>query len=294
MNPTAAALWSEGVLSLYPILIQSVDTNLFSQLLARFAVFPILALAFGSLGDVQSIWKHPLETVLNGLLNLGHVGTSYLSFSLLPAGSALALFYTYPLLNLLAGAILFGETITPLSLLFMVMAFAGVYLIATQRSSSSKPSHPVPSDTDPHTWGVVMGLLAALTETMFFIFVRSSPTATSSPFYALQSLYWVGLLALLVVAFRSPTQVETSPRRWGSLLGFNAVLGFTGYLSRFYAIPKLSTMAFSLLSFMGVAFGYVWGILFTDDRPSIGSLLGGLLIALSVSLFRWTSGGGKN
>jgi drug/metabolite transporter (DMT)-like permease len=293
MNPTVAALWSEGVLSLYPILIKSIHTNLFSQLLARFAVFPILALVFGSLGDVGALWKNPLETVLNGLLNLGHVGASYLSFSLLPAGSALALFYTYPLFNLLAGAILFGETITPLSLLFMAMAFCGVYLIATQRSSSSKPSHPVPSDTDPHTWGVVMGLLAALTETMFFVFVRSSPTAASSPFYTIQSLYWVGLLGLLYIAFRKPAEVETSPRQWGSLLGFNAVLGFTGYLSRFYAIPKLSTAAFSLLSFMGVAFGYLWGILFTGDHPSLGSLAGGLLIALSISLFRWTSSGGK-
>lgn len=42
-TPTTAALFSEGVLSLYPILIKTVDTNVFSQLLARFAVFPLLA-----------------------------------------------------------------------------------------------------------------------------------------------------------------------------------------------------------------------------------------------------------
>lgn len=299
MNPTAAALWSEGVLSLYPILIKSVNTNLFSQLLARFAVFPLLALFFGSFQDVQALGKHPLQTVLNGILNVTHVGASYLSFSLLPAGTALALFYTYPLFNLLAGALLFGESISPLSLLFMAIAFMGVYLIATHRSTAtatvaataattvpSTSQYPLPSDTDPHVWGVVMGLLAALTETLIFVFVRSSST---SPFYNLQSLYGVGLLGLLFVAFRRPAEVETSPTKWASLLGFNAILGFSGYLSRFYAIPKLSTLAFSLLSFLGVAFGYIWGLLFTEDRPSFGSLFGGLLIALSVSLFRWTS-----
>lgn len=74
--------------------------------------------------------------------------------------------------------------------------------------------------------------------------------------------------------------------RWTTLLGFNALLGFTGYLARFYAIPKLSTVAFSLLSFMGVAFGYMWGILFAGDRPTTGSMIGGGLIAASVALLR--------
>jgi drug/metabolite transporter (DMT)-like permease len=291
MNPTAAALWSEGVLSLYPILVKSVNTNLFSQLLARFGVFPLLALLFGSLTDLTAMFSSPLAiitSILTGLLTLGHVGTSYLSFSLLPAGTALALFYTYPLFNLLAGALLFGESISPIALLLIGIAMFGVYLIATHRSTSA-PSHPTPPHTDPHTWGVIMGLLAALTETMFFIFIRSNKDATRSPFYAVQHLYLVGFVALLAIAFKRPEQVETSLTSWASLLGFNALLGFTGYVSRFYAIPKLFTTAFSLLSFMGVAFGFAWGILFTKDRPSTGSIAGGLLIALAVSLYRWTA-----
>jgi drug/metabolite transporter (DMT)-like permease len=70
-------------------------------------------------------------------------------------------------------------------------------------------------------------------------------------------------------------------------LGFNAFLGFTGYLMRFYAIPKISTLTFSLLSFFGVAFGYIWGILFTKDVPNMKGLLGGGLIAGATSLLRY-------
>ncbi len=58
-NPTVAILYSELVLSLYPILIKSVNTNIFTQVLARFLVFPTLALTFGSTKDFSAIWSSP-------------------------------------------------------------------------------------------------------------------------------------------------------------------------------------------------------------------------------------------
>ena len=73
-NPTLAVLYSELVLSLYPILIKSVNTNIFTQVLARFLVFPALALTFGSTKDFTTIWANPYEafvSVLHNLLNLG-------------------------------------------------------------------------------------------------------------------------------------------------------------------------------------------------------------------------------
>lgn len=63
MNPTIAALFSEWVLSLYPILIKTVHTNVFSQLLARFAVFPLLALLVGPASDAMRIWSSPYESM---------------------------------------------------------------------------------------------------------------------------------------------------------------------------------------------------------------------------------------
>ena len=50
-HPTLAVLYSELVLSLYPILIKTVNTNIYTQILARFMVFPALALTFGPLSD---------------------------------------------------------------------------------------------------------------------------------------------------------------------------------------------------------------------------------------------------
>jgi drug/metabolite transporter (DMT)-like permease len=81
--------------------------------------------------------------------------------------------------------------------------------------------------------------------------------------------------------------IDTSSIRWAQLIGFNALLGFTGYISRFYAISNIPTIVFSLLSFIGVVAGYLWGILFTDDKPTIMAMIGGGMIAGSIAILRY-------
>jgi drug/metabolite transporter (DMT)-like permease len=81
--------------------------------------------------------------------------------------------------------------------------------------------------------------------------------------------------------------VDISGINWAKLIGFNALLGFTGYIARFYSIPKIPVLLFSLLSFFGVAFGYLWGNLFTLDVPTNKALLGSGLIAGSIAILRY-------
>jgi len=304
--PVASVLYSESILSLYPILVKRVPTTLFTQWLARFLTFPLLAWLLGPASEGKAIWTDPYEAMvatINGVLQLLHVGVSYLSFRLLPAGTALSLFYMYPFLNVLAGALFFGEPITLLTVVLLGIAFYGVYWIARSEPEAGpepKAGEPKagpeaeepfrPSDpSSTYRWGVVMALLAAVTETVIFVFVRWNKMAQRSPFYTIQHLYPSGLVFLLLYAFSQPEKVDTSPVNWLYLLGFNAVLGFTGYLARFYAIPKLPTIVYSLLSLIGVSTGYVWGRWLANEIPSSTSLWGSLWIVLSVFLLRYLS-----
>jgi len=284
-TPTASILYSELVLSLYPILIKGVDTNIFTQILARFLVFPALALAFGSTYDFKAIWGNPYEAfvaILHSLLNLSHVTTSYISFKALPVGSALSLFYLYPAFNIICASLLFNETLTVSALSLIIVAFVGAYLIAT--------SHKYKDDEQKqktHNKGVAMGIMAAITETMIFIFVRSNKDAQASPFYTVNHLYPAGLALLTGYAVFNKNIVDTSSTNWFMLLAFNALLGFTGYLARFYAIPRIPTIVFSLLSFFGVTFGYLWGILFTKDEPTSRAFIGSGLIVTAIAVLRY-------
>jgi drug/metabolite transporter (DMT)-like permease len=286
-NPTLAVLYSEFVLSLYPILIKSVNTNIFTQILARFIVFPSLALAFGSTYDFKSIWGSPYEafvSIINNLLNLGHIASSYTAFKILPVGTAIALFYLYPIFNVISATVLFGESLSLIQVLLITVAFVGTYLIATAKGDKGDKGES--SNPRDYTYGVIMAILAAITETMIFIFVRSNTDAQASPYYTVNHLYPAGLAMLLIYGIFHTDVVDTSKLNWMKLLGFNAILGFTGYISRFYAIPKIPTIVFSLLSFFGVTFGNIWGVLY-GEKVNIKSLIGGGLIVGATGILRY-------
>jgi drug/metabolite transporter (DMT)-like permease len=284
IQPTLSVLYSELVLSLYPVLIKSVQTNTFTQILARFLVFPALALAFGSTNDFRLIWGNPYEAfvgILNNVFNLLHIAVSYLSFKELPVGTAISIFYLYPIFNVIAGALLFQEGLSFLSIISILIAFYGVYLITTSHDKEDKQK------SKKYEFGIVMGVLAAITETLIFVFIRSNKDAQASPFYAVNHLYPAGLAGLLLYAIYHPNLVDTSSISWSKILGFNAFLGFTGYIARFYAIPRIPTLVFSLLSFIGVFFGYLWGIVFTKDVVTARGVLGSTLIAGSIGVLRY-------
>lgn len=286
INPSLATLYSELVLSLYPILIKTVNTNIFTQILSRFLVFPVLAIVFGSKTDFSSIWTSPYESfvsILHNLLNLGHVAASYISFKTLPVGSAISLFYLYPIFNIIAGSLLFGESLTVTTLLLIAIAFIGTYLVAT----SYKTKEMSNEKRRDHNFGVIMGILAAITETMIFIFVKSNTSAKISPYYTVNHLYPIGLILLGTYGIFNKNIIDFSKTNWFKLIGFNALLGFSGYIARFYAIPKIPTLVFSLLSFFGVAFGYLWGIVIMGDKPIAKGIFGSILIALSTFIIRY-------
>jgi drug/metabolite transporter (DMT)-like permease len=288
INPTYAVIYGELVLSLYPILLKSVNTNVFTQTLARFIVFPVLAILFGKSTDFTNIWSNPYESfvaILHGILNLGHVLVSYISYKSLPAGSAVSLFYLYPIFNILIGSIALGESFPPITILLIILALIGTYLIATSHITIAKDD---PVKYKKSVIGIVTGILSAITESVIFYFVRTNTQASQSPFYTVNHLYPAGLaiLSLIGLSYKD-NLVDSSPNTWYKLIGFNMLLGFTGYISRFYGIPKISTLLFSMLSFIGVIAAYVWTLLFTDEVITKRGVLGSLFISSSIAISRY-------
>jgi drug/metabolite transporter (DMT)-like permease len=305
LNPTYSAIYGELVLALYPILIKSIPTTLLTQTLARFGTFFALGLTLGPFKDFLAAWATPetaFRSLTHGILNLVHVASSYLSYKDLPAGPAVSLFYTYPIMILLGRVLFFNEKIAPIAYLFIAIALIGVYLVASSQEFSEKKfseNNILPalgqvgqekkSDDNGFTKNTLRGisgaLLSAFTETLIYFLVRENPHKT--PFFAINNLYPSGLAALLGYSFMNPEQVDTKPKTWVPLLAFNGILGFTGYMLRFFSIPRLETIIFSMLSFIGVMAAYIWGLLFANEKPTMQGLLGGGLIATAISLMRY-------
>jgi drug/metabolite transporter (DMT)-like permease len=263
-------LISETILSAYPILIKTVDASTFLQTGIRMAVFALAAAILAGwtgnpiLGSSTELWG-------TGLLNLLHVGASYTAFDMLPAGNAMALFYTYPIWNVLGAVWMFGETIPKDTVPWMIVALVGAVFL----------SRPTP--TQWSMLGVLAALIAAFTETGIYLWFRKNPSKDSQPWTNMATMYggsgilWI-LGAVVAGLMGYFTLFQTSVKGMSTMLLFNLLVGFVGYAIRFFAIPNVSTSTFSILSFFGIVSAYVLGWLFVGEVPSMIQGIGAALI----------------
>jgi drug/metabolite transporter (DMT)-like permease len=296
----ATTLASETALALYPILIKTVPVSLQTQLLARLGTYSVAAFALAKPAE----WAIPFRwsSLGFGLMNFVHILASYVSYLYLPAGVALSLFYTYPFFNILAGVLFLGDTFAAWTVPLLLLAFAGVVLIAfyTEAASDEKvvaPSSAAAAGNHSKPWeiaaGILLALLSAATESAIFLLAKS---AGATPAGTMLQLYPAALLPLAAWLFLQPTPAgaaaaNSSPisatlQQTALLVGFNLIIGFLGYFLRMFSIPLLPTAVFSILTFVGVAAGYVWGLLFAKEVPTLGALAGSGLIAAAVGLLK--------
>ncbi len=295
LAPTAAVFFSETVLSLYPILIKKVTTNINTQTLARFLIYPLAALIVGGLKPLASAYaQNPLKNLILGSANVAHIASSYIAFQQLPAGIAMSLFYTYPLWNIIGASIVFGEPFPWHLAPIVLVAIAGAVIVAFSRTDEEK------SEGKSINWyGVAAALAAALTETILFLSVKSVPKET--PFFSIHQLYLGGLPILIAYLLykwtsnKEKTLQQEKPvidwqfKTWLPLLAFNGILGFSGYVLRFWSIPRLSTILYSILSMFGVLAAFTWGHFLADEPVQGQGLLGATILTAAIGWLRYFS-----
>jgi drug/metabolite transporter (DMT)-like permease len=255
-------LLSEVVLSSYPILIKKIPATVSLQTGIRMITFTVLAALAGVATGTPILAGSTVANVLGpGILNLLHVGSSYSAFEALPAGNAMSIFYTYPVLNMLGAALAFKETIPAESLPWMGLAVVGAFLLSQ------------PTKSNWTLFGVVAAFVAAATETGIYLWFRKTgaeekdpqPWPTMARMYGGSTILWgLGILlgVLAIGRFGGSSAIS-------SMVLFNSLIGFVGYALRFFTIPYVSTVAFSSISFFGIVAAYLLGWLFVGEVPSL-------------------------
>jgi len=280
----AGSMLGQSMASLIPILIKKVDTNLLTQTIARFLFYPLVATLLG--GKLPN-WSTPIlaaKGLALGGMNLAHVGASYLAFRDLPAGIAMTIFYSYPFFNLIGSKIFFGESIPLKVIPLFILAFIGVILVAFASEGDAAYTQEGREEPNPKR-GIIMALLAALTETGIFLAVRGAPSMGG--FDNINYMYIGGLLLLLagIFVFGKQGEIDTKEKSWWQLGGFNSIIGLGGTTLLFLTNHFLPTHIYSLVSFIGLATSYIFGLIFAEEKPSIGALTGtGLLLAAVAGL----------
>ena len=285
---TVTTIVGEIALALHPILIKQLNTTLPTQLLSRTGVYTVLATTLAPEKDRQSSWgsSHAIvKSVGFGLLNLVHIAASFLSYELLPAGSALAIFYTYPFFNILLGVLFLGETFDFKTIPLLLMAFAGVIMIAKYTKDGKGNEQKETHDKSKIILGIAVGLVAAITETLIFLVAKTAEG--SSPFLPILQLYPAAFLGIIAWIFFKGETISRDSNVWIPMILFNIFISFLGYFLRFFSIPRLPTAIFSILTFIGVAAGYGWGLMYAKEVPSLGALGGAGLITASLGILRF-------
>lgn len=272
-------LFSEVVLSAYPILIKKVVASTFLQTGIRMATFSGLAALAAFVTGTPLSGLSLKEVMATGLLNLIHVGSSYTAFEALAAGNAMSLFYTYPVWNILGAALIFKEKIPLQSIPWIGLGVVGTVMLSQ------------PSATNWSITGVVAALLAALTETGIYLYFRSTTSKEDSePWTGMFKLYggsfvlWAGLAAVAFLIMGSGLFGDIFRVSSGGLktmVLFNIFVGFLGYALRFFTIAKVSTIAFSAMSFFGVIAAYLLGWIFVGEVPNTIQMLGAAAIVVA-------------
>jgi drug/metabolite transporter (DMT)-like permease len=271
---------SEIALALYPILIKRVDTDLFTQIFSRLLTFSTMAFVLAKPTDIQQTLGTGTGLVRSlglGLITFLHIGFSYFAFETLPVGVAMSLFYSYPILNLLGAWLGFGEKLDIYHLGLVFLAFTGVLMVSFSMTEEKEGEKLTTS-----TKGILAALSAAITETAMYFAVRTAKQP--NPMFATLELYPAALIYFLATLLITKRQIDWSPSAWIPMTAFNALIGFVGYALRFYAIPRVSTFVFSLLTFIGVIASFLWGYVFVKEIPSWLALVGSSLISIGAGL----------
>lgn len=320
-SATMLLFLSQLGMTLYPLLIKLVETNLETQTAVRFISYSILAL-LGSFFTDKSVLSYSITEYMGfGIINLIHVVASYVCFRLLSSGVSYTLFYTYPIFNVLGRMLFYGERITAMNFIYIGIAFLGVYILTLPSTPSPDTSSPSSTSSSifmqtsklaPELLGAIAGILSAITESTMYLLVKDAPPATSafqqiSRFYLLGGVLGIIFLAYTLLSKKTTNQkIEKLEKlenidipndldlefqiSWKPLLEmilFNALIGFVGYAVVFYVIPRTGTLQFNTYIFLGIIFSYMWGYVLNNETIPMRNMLGSLLILFAIVIINW-------
>ncbi len=230
-----------------------------------------------------------LMIILGGITLVANWIFLFASFQYIPFSIATVAYHMQPLFLVLAGALITREKPSGSLLVWLTLAFVGLFLIveldvneilllfSNDSSASSEPSALI---------GLLLALGAALLYTVTTL-VTKKVSQVPSTFIALVQVI-VGIFMLL--PFVDLANLPTQTSQWIDLLVLGAVMTGFMYIIMYNSFQKLPTSLIALLSFI-----YPVTALFVDyaafsTQISVWQGLGVLLILLAVCAvkFNWS------
>lgn len=275
-------LASESLLSLYPIFVKKIGISSSLQLWTRLITYVLISVFFVNWSFIKSS-LFSLDSITLGLVNLSHIFFSYEGFRNLDSGVSFAIFNSYPLMILLLAGTMWHNSYL---LVILGLAFFIYGNYAEKNPEIKKQDEDLKKDEskDNFNYGLVMILLAALTEAFIYFLVRRIKTPNNWNHVFIS--YFLGAVILTAYMVYNYKDAESGldsadKSRVGIAVITNGIIGTMGYFLRFFASYRLEPEVYAPLSYFGVIMSYVYGIAFDNELLNWKKVLGTVSILAS-------------
>lgn len=207
------------------------------------------------------------------LLGLGSMGVSigYLSsVAFIPITVAAVIFYTFPILIVIASPFVDGKKLTPAMLGIVALAFVGVVLVLGMAGG------------DLDLRGVALALLASVSAAMqFFAGTQCRVTPNAAKIVVTQAIVLPGALASVWATggvFSIETQINAAMPIWLTIGGF--VLGF---VFQILALARISATVAGLVFCLEPVVAAITSAIVLGERLQIIQYFGGFLVIVAIA-----------
>ncbi len=274
-------LTSESLLSLYPIFVKKIGISSSLQLWTRLITYVLISIFFVNWSFIKSS-LFTIDSITLGLINLSHVFFSYEGFRHLDSGVSFAIFNSYPLMILLLGGTLWHNSYL-LVILGLVFFIYGNYTEKAKEKTDLEKNEKK-ENKESFGYGLIMILLAALTEALIYFLVRRIKTPNNWNHVFIS--YFLGAVLMTAYSIYNFKDIgsgleSADKSRVGLAVIINGIIGTVGYFLRFFASYRLEPEVYAPLSYFGVVMSYVYGLTFNNDTLNWKKVLGTISILAS-------------
>ena len=270
---------SFGSISVLTVLITSAGVPLLTAMAWRYLLGAILV---GVVARLDRIRLVPPRRVIQLLLigGCGQALITYLSLHALeyiPVGPLAFLFYTYPAWVALLGALRKTERLTPVRVIALTLALAGVTIMVGAPTGKLNPI------------GVLLALTSALLYSAYLPALEHVQAGVPAMIATFLLIAGAAIAFIVVALLAGDLFVPAGTVVWTEILVLSLVSTVIAFLTLLKGLAVLGPVRTAIIATVEPFFTATLGILVLGNPLSMTTLVGGILIAGAVLLIHWNS-----
>ena len=267
-------LTSESILGFVPFFIKTINISFFDKYFTRFLIFVLISIFFVDFNIIQK-YLFNKDGLILGFITIIHVYTSYKGYELLKGGVANSILYLYPLFILLIK----DQSFRWVYLIFIIGLFLLAYSDFYYQTEEYKNNiFDLTKKKQSYNFeGILNMLISAITEAFIYFYILK--IKTNNNWNHIFISYFIGLLLILLFNVKKIINYQLNFNKFVISLFYIFIL-LIGYYLRFYAINHLSTINYSILSYIGIFITYLYGFIFLKEKINIFNISGTFLIII--------------